>query len=575
MVKRCSRFGQMALEFTMTYGWAMLLILVSFSGLAYLGVFEGDTYIQPYCSLDGSLACSDFFMTMRSTDEFILDMNLVNNLDERANISSVRLQAVDGTSFCLSSKITDLNDDDTNFVLAPKGGGDDIRFVFIDGVDCSFTDAQFNDALDSKTKYLLEVYYIPGSGTKQVVSTGSIIARTRFNDTAAPPPPPPPSHCLDGDFGPDFFNASYVSSNTGTDNDICDGFGVLTEYICDANNISQSVTHNCTLADQVCIDGLCYTPSNPCEDTDGGNYPEIHGETTDAYGTAYDVCDGIDIIYEYYCVGNLKYLERLNCPWGCDTTADECYLLPSVCIDTIDGGNVSDVFGKTSNGSITKGDFCENNAKLREYYCVGDDVVGEVIDCFDVGYDGCVDGACVGEAPPPPPPPCVDSDHGHNYTVAGNVTVGGIVDMDICRVDADRLIEFFCDGDVSTSEGVVCTGLGFPGGCVDGGCVEASTVVCPDGTTQIDGKCWTLGAAGKSCDETCVKYEGASCVAEDWNDDASCSVCSTFGGSGCTAGTYTYAPGIIAFSTSCFYRETVHQNCGASTPGIQRLCVCE
>ena len=52
--------SQAALEFLMTYGWAILVVLVAVGALAYFGVLSPDRYLPSKCTLQAGIACLDF-----------------------------------------------------------------------------------------------------------------------------------------------------------------------------------------------------------------------------------------------------------------------------------------------------------------------------------------------------------------------------------------------------------------------------------------------------------------------------------------------------------------------------------
>ena len=54
--------GQAAMEFLMTYGWAILVVLVVVSALAYFGVLSPDNLLPEKCSFPIQLSCSDFLV---------------------------------------------------------------------------------------------------------------------------------------------------------------------------------------------------------------------------------------------------------------------------------------------------------------------------------------------------------------------------------------------------------------------------------------------------------------------------------------------------------------------------------
>ena len=54
------RKSQAALEFLMTYGWAILVVLVAIGALAYFGVLSPDKFLPSKCTLPAGIACADF-----------------------------------------------------------------------------------------------------------------------------------------------------------------------------------------------------------------------------------------------------------------------------------------------------------------------------------------------------------------------------------------------------------------------------------------------------------------------------------------------------------------------------------
>jgi len=52
--------SQAAMEFLMTYGWAILVVLVAIGALAYFGVLSPDRFLPAKCQLPAGIACTDF-----------------------------------------------------------------------------------------------------------------------------------------------------------------------------------------------------------------------------------------------------------------------------------------------------------------------------------------------------------------------------------------------------------------------------------------------------------------------------------------------------------------------------------
>ena len=55
--------GQAALEFLMTYGWAILVVLVAIGALAFFGVLSPDKFLPSKCTLQPGLACVEHQVT--------------------------------------------------------------------------------------------------------------------------------------------------------------------------------------------------------------------------------------------------------------------------------------------------------------------------------------------------------------------------------------------------------------------------------------------------------------------------------------------------------------------------------
>jgi len=52
--------AQAAMEFLMTYGWAILVVLAAIGALAYFGVLSPDRFLPEKCTLPSGIACLDF-----------------------------------------------------------------------------------------------------------------------------------------------------------------------------------------------------------------------------------------------------------------------------------------------------------------------------------------------------------------------------------------------------------------------------------------------------------------------------------------------------------------------------------
>lgn len=71
--------SQAAMEFLMTYGWAILVVLVAIGALAYFGVLSPDQFLPAKCTLPAGIACTDFKVAVGATaSEGTVDVVLRN-----------------------------------------------------------------------------------------------------------------------------------------------------------------------------------------------------------------------------------------------------------------------------------------------------------------------------------------------------------------------------------------------------------------------------------------------------------------------------------------------------------------
>lgn len=102
--------GQAALEFLMTYGWAILAIVTVAAALAAFGVFRPKT--QNVCGTAGmietGISCPDFKI---STEPPYLEVMLINGLGEDITIINIWAEIKKGTLECevRSSNIPPIN----------------------------------------------------------------------------------------------------------------------------------------------------------------------------------------------------------------------------------------------------------------------------------------------------------------------------------------------------------------------------------------------------------------------------------------------------------------------------------
>ncbi|MBW2976406.1 hypothetical protein KY347_03095 [Candidatus Woesearchaeota archaeon] len=118
------RKSQAAMEFLMTYGWAILVVLAAIAALAYFGVLSPERFMPEKCVLAPGLACVSFRL---ETGE--LEMYISNGLGKTIQITEIALDEPAGaTDFsCAEPFTTNLRSGEQEQFFIPEndGEGDD------------------------------------------------------------------------------------------------------------------------------------------------------------------------------------------------------------------------------------------------------------------------------------------------------------------------------------------------------------------------------------------------------------------------------------------------------------------
>jgi len=100
--------AQAAMEFLMTYGWAILVVLIAIGALAYFGVLNPERFLPETCTVGPGISCDDFQVKADGSGTVILR----NGMGVGLTAVTVSLEAVAGggtdcsTSWASGSQIT-------------------------------------------------------------------------------------------------------------------------------------------------------------------------------------------------------------------------------------------------------------------------------------------------------------------------------------------------------------------------------------------------------------------------------------------------------------------------------------
>ena len=82
--------GQAAMEFLMTYGWAILVVLAAIGALAYFGVLSPDNFLPSKCTISPQFACKDW----KVNEDGTILLQIQNNVGTTVN-ATVTLEDAD------------------------------------------------------------------------------------------------------------------------------------------------------------------------------------------------------------------------------------------------------------------------------------------------------------------------------------------------------------------------------------------------------------------------------------------------------------------------------------------------
>jgi len=127
------RKSQAAMEFLMTYGWAILVVLAAIAALAYFGVLSPEKFLPEKCLMETGFTCISSKVT--SGDSTIV---LSNSQGKSVIIDNI---AIGSCSLAFSKSL--LPGDESTFVVTGCGNGD-LKEIFKGEVVIKYTEKRTN-----------------------------------------------------------------------------------------------------------------------------------------------------------------------------------------------------------------------------------------------------------------------------------------------------------------------------------------------------------------------------------------------------------------------------------------------
>ena len=156
------RKGQAAMEFLMTYGWAILVVLIAIGALVYFGVISPERFVQDSCTLTPPLSCSqlgDFQAVVAAASN--VKFQVQNGAGSSLNIAGVTVTETDGETCTRVDAVSSIGD------------GAKAELVFT----CNDINAQ--TPIGTKFKGDVSITYSLSGGAYNQTSTGKVAVRTQ------------------------------------------------------------------------------------------------------------------------------------------------------------------------------------------------------------------------------------------------------------------------------------------------------------------------------------------------------------------------------------------------------------
>jgi hypothetical protein len=91
--------GQAAIEFLLTYGWAIIGALIAIGALSYFGIFNTQRYVNDICYFGDQITCEDYIALSNGS----VSLNLRNNFGVDIDINSTVIKSDYGTVKCFEA----------------------------------------------------------------------------------------------------------------------------------------------------------------------------------------------------------------------------------------------------------------------------------------------------------------------------------------------------------------------------------------------------------------------------------------------------------------------------------------
>ncbi len=268
-------------------------------------------------------------------------------------------------------------------------------------------------------------------------------------------------HCADSD-GKDAETQGIVRMGDSEEMDSCQSITMLREFYCEDEFSVAYEDVDCSESGKYCMDGVCYSTSGKCWDSDGGSNPDKRGQVIfmrpSEISTAEDNCFNVNVLNECECGDYAAAFHRVSCESYNNGVCANGACVSTTCTD-YEKGHAADLPGTLSFEGVEYDDTCSGDVVL-DYYCEKGELVTAEHDCSAEGKV-CRDGACViagdgsqeDEAPQDfpvfPLSECAVLSEPGTYLLGNDVDIG-FADGPACMVITGTDITLDCQGHTIT-----------------------------------------------------------------------------------------------------------------------------
>ena len=126
--------SQAAMEFLMTYGWAILVVLAAIAALAYFGVLSPEKFLPQKCILVPGIVC-----LQHKVEPAKVTLVISQNLGRTITVTNI------GAGGCSSAFSQDMQTDSTStFVIGGDCSNGAVKDKFKGDITFTYTDKDYN-----------------------------------------------------------------------------------------------------------------------------------------------------------------------------------------------------------------------------------------------------------------------------------------------------------------------------------------------------------------------------------------------------------------------------------------------